>query len=647
MVDTRTAPRRASAKPAPAPVEARMLRMPNGDVVFGVVARDLDPLIGFPNPTVLGLSWCRGRILDGFRDSGPFGDPTLSTDIMIALGHSRMYDLTSRQRGDFDIGSLAHQIGLVAMPAPMRALLARLRLGDEAADGASGLRGLPDERLSGYHPMFDRAGLKVFRSWIPPGVLHFLSRNLAFPVFALRRMMASPDRVQALSSMPFLGEPLAGDRMLPAIDRRLPLTEVLARHTRPEGVTCFYEMTLSPRRFPDGETLPLPGMAAYSPGDLRRESLPVQIDDARLRRLSRIPARLGTAPRISTARLAAAVPPDWIPVDDPVRSIGMEICAGAVMRALPDEAGACDIFAAVKRWKGRWDEAAIEVADAVLGADREFGSNPYELLARAGHVRHVRQWLVQQVIAPIAVIGGATEQQAIAFAEAQAFPRTDIASLLRLSARWHAEPGRRIVGADGRSTALAPDVRWPVPLPVLKAREGLSLIPLTTQGELMDEGARVPDAHGVLGNGHCIGTFGKTLLSGDGVVLSVRDGNGRGARRLSTAYITIGRGPKVAARLVEHRARGNTQPEERAEAAVARLVAAIESGNVTIDPAWLAWRPPERAGTVADIVAIDPDIAVRQLELVQPFLDPKLKRRTIEEIAAMAANHAPPAVPGV
>ena len=103
---------------------------------------------------------------------------------------------------------------------------------------------------------------------------------------------------------------------------------------------------------------------------------------------------------------------------------------------------------------------------------------------------------------------------------------------------------------------------WPG-LPELPwQHEELTIISLTSTAELCLDGGLM---------NHCVGSYFDDCRRGDAHIVSIRDASGN---RLSTAEISLEEtaGCKIQTVVVQHRAKGNRQPEERCVVALEAMV---------------------------------------------------------------------------
>ena len=171
--------------------------------------------------------------------------------------------------------------------------------------------------------------------------------------------------------------------------------------------------------------------------------------------------------------------------------------------------------------------------------------------------------------------------------------------LLTLSTHWHSHRAR----IDAALVALTPGFggawQWPAGLPDCDS-EGVEIWVLTDKQELVDEGARGPDRHGVEGLSHCVGGYGERCRSGHSRIVSLR----AAGSRLSTAEISVRSRDPDKFSILQHRGAGNKAPPKEAEAALEAYMEALRAGSVDIDIDGLASLPSagvsDRAGYDVD-----------------------------------------------
>ncbi len=157
-----------------------------------------------------------------------------------------------------------------------------------------------------------------------------------------------------------------------------------------------------------------------------------------------------------------------------------------------------------------------------------------------------------------------------------------LAGVLERSARWHADQGRIAAAVASVPGGRANSFRWEAGLPP-DTRDGVEVVPLTTAGELADEGRSGTNADGTDGLWHCVGNYASACVRGDSRILSLRLAGSDGASaRLSTAEVSMAPGDGL--RVVQHRGLRNGPPSARCEAALAGYLDAVRDGTLPSTP---------------------------------------------------------------
>ena len=134
--------------------------------------------------------------------------------------------------------------------------------------------------------------------------------------------------------------------------------------------------------------------------------------------------------------------------------------------------------------------------------------------------------------------------------------------LLDYSAQWHAALQNLATAAREPGHMVAPlaiNRQWPLVLKAPLKVGRFTMLELGDESSLIDEGATM---------GHCVGTFSAQCLSGDSVIVSVRDENGN---PVSTAELHVDDSARQV-KLGQHCARQNAPPPPECQATVERLV---------------------------------------------------------------------------
>jgi len=293
----------------------------------------------------------------------------------------------------------------------------------------------------------------------------------------------------------------------------------------------------------------------------------------------------------AAARLAAALPPDWMP-----RGPGGWTALATLASALG--ASPCLGPETLRRSKGDWEPLVARLARGVGAAGQGPRRVAAAVTAEAGRLGEARQALLRQVVLPLA----ANARHRLAFprhesgdeidlaadgglraVDALLWADKDVGACLDLARSWRArrETIDRAV-ADVESEAGS-ETSWPALAPPFGHRD-VEVRVISDALALWEEGAATADRDGLLGLDHCI--YGRLRLfrAGHAHGLSLRRAGG--GARLSTAQVAIEAGRPV---LVEHRGRRNAEPDPEAGAALSAFLDRLAAG-----PAGALPEPPPR-----------------------------------------------------
>ena len=217
--------------------------------------------------------------------------------------------------------------------------------------------------------------------------------------------------------------------------------------------------------------------------------------------------------------------------------------------------------------RGRWGELEARLCKA---ADM----GPEGLHEALGDIHDVASVLSAVVIrpawpGPAPVEGGTCDMLSFAAVTGS----RNLCAALRISRAWHAA----VPAMHAMLDALPGDraaTGWDPVLP--RIREGdVEFVPLSTAAELRDEGAGGPDADGMAGLDHCVGTFAGACARNLCRIVSVRRATaGGGWERSSTAEVmTDDDGLSFA--VGQHRGRGNAEPPPGDRSALAGYMASL------------------------------------------------------------------------
>lgn len=158
--------------------------------------------------------------------------------------------------------------------------------------------------------------------------------------------------------------------------------------------------------------------------------------------------------------------------------------------------------------------------------------------------------------------------------------QTDILKVARLAKRYEAAYLKESADfASSDEKALLSGVRWKSVLDAPFQTVSRSIHQLLTAKELMEEGADM---------GHCVGSYAIHCLSGDAVICSVRDRDGR---RCSTMQVSISQDKKgdVKASIAQHKGKCNVEPSSECRIATLSLLRHLNQDTKPLS-SFLAWR---------------------------------------------------------
>jgi hypothetical protein len=114
-------------------------------------------------------------------------------------------------------------------------------------------------------------------------------------------------------------------------------------------------------------------------------------------------------------------------------------------------------------------------------------------------------------------------------------------------------------------------------IPDLDLGAGLVATQIVDPADLLAEGAPGPDAHGAAGLDHCVASYATDVAAGNSLILSVRRTGPGGYERVSTAELRPDRRAGEVD-VVQHRARGNADPDPAVEAALESALERLAGG---------------------------------------------------------------------
>jgi hypothetical protein len=134
-------------------------------------------------------------------------------------------------------------------------------------------------------------------------------------------------------------------------------------------------------------------------------------------------------------------------------------------------------------------------------------------------------------------------------------------ALAEICADWHRHTSA--ISALVNSLRTGGGLSGPVAFDDLHLGDGFYITNLATPGALQDEGAPGPDAAGVPGLDHCVGSYSDRVLSGETSIISFRRRAPGGYVRISTAEVRFAKGTRfMPAQMIQHRGYRNADPTQ-------------------------------------------------------------------------------------
>ena len=284
----------------------------------------------------------------------------------------------------------------------------------------------------------------------------------------------------------------------------------------------------------------------------------------------------GFDPPYALGRLLAGLPGDWVSRD----GAGWVDCAWC-MPAMTHAHRGCGPGTAHLRLHAGGDWAGLRRRlSAAAGLPPSAG--PAALAKAIVDVGDMARAFDAQVLGPARVIHGIrSARDGREVAGALLHDGRTLRRSLEMSARWHA--AQPVMQAALAALAGAAPASWPAAMPDW-SWDGVDLVVLTDAEMLRAEGADAPDADGVPGLRHCVGTYAGSCLSGHSRIVSLRRATAAGTVRISTAQLRFSRNGLA---LLQHRGYANADPPREAHAALAAYASAIHDGRLAVDEAGL------------------------------------------------------------
>ncbi len=393
-----------------------------------------------------------------------------------------------------------------------------------------------------------------------------------------------PARHQAAGAYPLLAAAFAGKLGLRmAIDSRRPLAEAMEK--------------------------------AFGNDARGRPRLPRPLQ----KRLQGVEWQDGGVPFEVIADTLSTLPPDWFPRNEPDWVAFLDL-ADTVFRRLPPIIGESpsDLAAGCG---GKWAEFRRRVAKAAAptrppediddvgrAAWRPVVSEDRATLSGVAvgvldMVRHFRDI----VALPVSASGSdmdvplSEETRRLAYETSGRIlcRGKSLPAIIELQRQWHTRSASINVAVRGEDTEakdrererklaagelrLVPANGWAPLCPVVVAPNGVTVMPLVSPQELVDEGRKGMNPDGSAGLSHCVGGYDDDCRKGTSHIVSFREYDGERFTRLSTAEFSKVDPRSNKLRLVQNQCHGNGTPPPRAQQAYNWFVHEVEAGNIAIN----------------------------------------------------------------
>lgn len=276
-------------------------------------------------------------------------------------------------------------------------------------------------------------------------------------------------------------------------------------------------------------------------------------------------------------RLLATLPPDFRPKDAETWT-----AFNAAVQAIAQASGLPPLCTRNRLWLHACAARKFKVED--LGAMLECAARDIDELTSALVAVMNFELRREPRHKPVYAINAANE-----FVNSQ----SDILRLARLARRYEAAYLRESADfADAEEKALLSGARWKSVLDAPFASISRTIHQLSTAQELVDEGAEMS---------HCVAGYAICCLSGEAVIFSVRDREGRRRSTLQANIYQDKRGD-IQVGYAQHKGRNNLEPSGECKAAALLLLRHLDQDKKALS-AFLAWKK-NIAGLGADTRAL-------------------------------------------
>jgi hypothetical protein len=160
------------------------------------------------------------------------------------------------------------------------------------------------------------------------------------------------------------------------------------------------------------------------------------------------------------------------------------------------------------------------------------------------------------------------------------FDGKSLPTILRMSREWHARRAAMVATMRGTTKPENEDGDWLHGIPDW-SYGNLKVVVLKSRRELANEGTKGQDDSGMDGLDHCVESYATGCEDDLHRIVSIRESTDGKTRRLSTAQIEMS---KRVFETVQHRGKGNTQPEGRAIALLEDYISRLNNGDLHADP---------------------------------------------------------------
>jgi hypothetical protein len=324
------------------------------------------------------------------------------------------------------------------------------------------------------------------------------------------------------------------------------------------------------------------------------------ISKASVRRLAGISEQPFKANIDTVVEFSSRIPPDWIPAAGNEWRAFCLIADGVVnqLRLSPEETTSF-----LKGCSGRWvDFTGRFVAPLVDRRDDDIQPEGIDTMVPLAfsNLSEMLNCFVNVVVVPLSVHGSfvsdvtvnaETRSNAFDLAKKMIFGEKSAPSLVSMFRKWQTQRAAILnatnLREEERRRELLKDVPingWPALCNPVTAKNGLTLVPLTSPEQLDWEADNGADPNGSKGLNHCVHGFSNNCRTGESHIVSIRLIDENGAyQRLSTVEFSRLSPTSDHLTVAQHRGHTNGTPADKAEDALAWFKDAVAMGDVRLN----------------------------------------------------------------